>query len=297
MIIKNNKTLNQNDFINEKELQTYFEKKLEMILNYKFIETEFTVGDFRIDTLAFDTETNSFRIIEYKNVRNSSLVDQGYTYLKLLLERKADFVLKYNTKTNSNLTPEKIDWSQSRIVFVSPIYNKFQLNASDFKDIPVDLIKVTRYEEDIIDIEFIQKNSNVSIKSVQLKESQKVVDKEIKVYTEEDHLSNLPEKTKQLYYELKNRILELDDIDVDVKKVYIAFKGIRNIVDVEFTQNKLRIEINMKKGTLDDPLNIARDITNIGHWGNGDYRVEISNIDDIDSIIPLIKQSLKVNKK
>lgn len=297
MIIKNNKTLNQNDFINEKELQTYFEKKLEMILNYKFIETEFTVCDFRIDTLAFDNETNSFRIIEYKNVRNSSLVDQGYTYLKLLLERKADFVLKYNTKTNSNLTPEKIDWSQSRIVFVSPIYNKFQLNASDFKDIPVDLIKVTRYEEDIIDIEFIQKNSNVSIKSVQLKESQKVVDKEIKVYTEEDHLSNLPEKTKQLYYELKNRILELDDIDVDVKKVYIAFKGIRNIVDVEFTQNKLRIEINMKKGTLDDPLNIARDITNIGHWGNGDYRVEISNIDDIDSIIPLIKQSLKVNKK
>lgn len=297
MIIKNNKTLNQNDFINEKELQTYFEKNLEMILNYKFIETEFTVGDFRIDTLAFDSETNSFRIIEYKNVRNASLVDQGYTYLKLLLERKADFVLKYNTKTNSNLTPEKIDWSQSRIVFVSPIYNKFQLNASDFKDIPVDLIKVTRYEEDIIDIEFIQKNSNVSIKSVQLKDSQKVVDKEIKVYTEEDHLSNLPDKTKQLYYELKNRILELDDIDVDVKKVYIAFKGIRNIVDVEFTQNKLRIEINMKKGTLDDPLNIARDITNIGHWGNGDYRVEISNIDDIDSIIPLIKQSLKVNKK
>src|SRR5574344_778199 len=297
MVIKGNKKLNQNDFKNEKELQTYFENNLEMILNYKFIESEFTVGDFRIDTLAFDSETNSFRIIEYKNVKNASLVDQGYTYLKLLLERRADFVLKYNTKTNSNLTPEKIDWSQSRIVFVSPIYNKFQLNASDFKDIPVDLIKVTRYEEDIIDIEFIQKNSNVSIKSVQLKDSQKVVDKEIKVYTEEDHLSNLPETTKQLYYELKNRILELDDIDVDVKKVYIAFKGIRNIVDVEFTQNKLRIEINMKKGTLDDPLNIARDITNIGHWGNGDYRVEISNIDDIDSIIPLIKQSLKVNKK
>lgn len=297
MIIKNNKTINENDFVNEKELQTYFEKKLEMILNYKFIETEFTVGDFRIDTLAFDDETNSFRIIEYKNVRNASLVDQGYTYLKLLLERKADFVLKYNIKTKSNLTPEQIDWSQSRIVFVSPSYNKFQLNASDFKDIPVDLIKVTKYEEDIINIEFIQKKCNVSIKSVQFKDSQKIVNKEIKVYTEEDHLSNLPEKIKQLYYELKDRILELDDIDVDVKKVYISFKGIRNIVDVEFTQNKLKIDINMKKGTLYDPLNITRDISNVGHWGNGDYRVEISNIDDIDSIIPLIKQSLKANKK
>ncbi|MEG1145985.1 MAG: DUF5655 domain-containing protein, partial [Bacilli bacterium] len=135
------------------------------------------------------------------------------------------------------------------------------------------------------------------IKSVQFKDSQKIVNKEIKVYTEEDHLSNLPEKIKQLYYELKDRILELDDIDVDVKKVYISFKGIRNIVDVEFTQNKLKIDINMKKGTLYDPLNITRDISNVGHWGNGDYRVEIANIDDIDSIIPLIKQSLKENKK
>ena len=53
----------------------------------------------------------------------------------------------------------------------------------------------------------------------------------------------------------------------------------------------------MKKGTLNDPLGITRDITSIGHWGNGDYRVEISNEDDIDNVMPLIKQSLKVNKK
>ena len=107
----------------------------------------------------------------------------------------------------------------------------------------------------------------------------------------------MSEKTRRLYNILKNRILELDDIDIDVKKVYIAFKGRRNIVDIEFTQNKLRLDINMKKGTLSDPLGITRDITNIGHWGNGDYRVEISNEDDIDNVMPLIKQSLKVNKK
>lgn len=109
MVFKNNKELKQNDFINEKELQTYFEKNLSSILDYKFIETEFTVGNFRIDTLAFDEETKSFRIIEYKNVRNHSLVDQGITYLKLLFERKADFVLKYNVKTNSNLGIDDID--------------------------------------------------------------------------------------------------------------------------------------------------------------------------------------------
>jgi predicted transport protein len=297
MIIKNNRELKQNDFKNEKELQNYFEVNLQKILDYKFIETEFSVGNFRIDTLAFDEESKSFRIIEYKNVKNHSLVDQGYTYLKLLLERKADFVLKYNEKTNSNLKLSDVDWSQSRIIFVSPIYTGYQLNATDFKNIPVDLIKVTRYEEDIVDIEFIKKTSNVKVEDIEIESEQKEVNKEIKVYTEDDHLSKVSDDTKKLYENLKNRILELDDIDIDVKKVYVAFKGRKNIVDVEFTQNKLRLDINMKKGTLDDPLNITRDITEIGHWGNGDYRVEISKEEDIDNVIPLIKQSLRINKK
>ena len=81
------------------------------------------------------------------------------------------------------------------------------------------------------------------------------------------------------------------------RKLYIAFKGSRNITDIECHKNKLKIYINMKKDSLNDPLKIAKDISNKGHWGNGDYCVEINNEDDIDNIIPLIKQSLKLNKK
>lgn len=297
MILKGNKELKQKDFKNEKELQAFFENNIERILGYKFIDTEFIVGDFRIDTLAFDEETKSFRIIEYKNVKNHSLVDQGYTYLKLMLERKADFVLQYNIKTKSSLTIQDIDWSQSRIIFVSPIYTSYQLNATDFKNIPVDLIKVTRYEDDIIEIDFIKKTSTVKVQDINMEPSKNDVNKEVVVYTEEDHLSKVSENIKRLYEELKNRILELDDIDVDVKKLYIAFKGLRNIVDIGFNKNEIKIYINMKKGTLQDPLNITRDISSVGHWGNGDYWVIINKEDDIDNVIPLIKQSLKVNKK
>lgn len=112
MILKNNKKLKQEDFTSEKELQTYFEKNIKEIIGYDFIDTEFVVGNFRIDTLAFDEETKSFKIVEYKNVKNHSLVDQGYTYLKLLLERKADFVLKYNEKVGKQLMINDVDWSQ-----------------------------------------------------------------------------------------------------------------------------------------------------------------------------------------
>ena len=297
MIFKGNIELKQDDFKNEKELQKYFENNLEQILGFKFICTEFTVGNFRVDSLAFDTESKSFKIIEYKNVKNHSLVDQGYTYLKLLLERKADFVLRYNTITKTSLTINDVDWSQSRIIFVSPIFTPYQLNATDFKNIPVDLVKVTRYENDIVDIDFIKKTSNVKREEFSIENEQKEVNKEIKVYTEEDHLSKVSESTQKLYELIKSKILELDDIDIDVKKVYIAFKGRRNIADIEFNQNKLKVYINMKRGTLDDPLNITQNITNIGHWGNGDYRIEVSSEDDIDNVMPLIKQSLKVNKK
>ena len=297
MILKENNELKQKDFKNEKELQTFFERNIETIFGYKLIDTEFSVGDFRIDSLAFDEETKSFRIVEYKNVRNASLVDQGYTYLKLMLERKADFVLQYNIKTKLSLTIKDIDWSQSRIIFVSPIFTVYQLNATDFKNIPVDLVKVTRYEENIVEIDFIKKMSNVKIQDIQTDSIQNEVNNEIIVYTEEDHLSKVSENIRNIYEKLKNRILELDDIDVEAKKLYIAFKGSRNITDIEFHKNKLKIYINMKKDSLNDPLKIAKDISNKGHWGNGDYCVEINNEDDIDNVIPLIKQSLKLNKK
>ena len=79
--------------------------------------------------------------------------------------------------------------------------------------------------------------------------------------------------------------------------MYIAFKGTTNIIDIAFKKNEIRVYINMKKGTLEDPLNITRDISAVGHWGNGDYWVMIDSEKDIDNVIPLIKQSLIVNKK
>lgn len=297
MLLKNSVELSQKDFKNEKELQNYFEKNLKTILNLKFIDTEFIVGNFRIDTLAFDEEIHSFRIIEYKNVKNHSLIDQGYTYLKLLLERKADFVLQYNIKTKSSLTIQDIDWSQSRIIFVSPIYTQYQINATDFKNIPVDLIRVSKYEEDLVEVTFIQKTSNVKVEEIKINESQDLVEKEIKVYTEDDHLTGLSSDICSLYEELKSRILELDDIDIDVKKMYVAFKGKRNIADIEFYKSRLKLYLNMKKGTLNDPYHITEDISEKGHCANGDYRISISNVNDIDNVIPLIKQSLKINKK
>ena len=47
----------------------------------------------------------------------------------------------------------------------------------------------------------------------------------------------------------------------------------------------------MPKGTLNDPKEFARDVSNIGHWGNGDYDWTISDEKEIEYVLSLIKQS------
>ena len=96
--------LNEKPFALEKEIQTLFEQNLTNLTNLKFIKSEFTIKSNRIDTLAFDNETKAFVIIEYKRDKNFSVIDQGVSYLNLMLEYKSDFIVEYNETQNSILT-------------------------------------------------------------------------------------------------------------------------------------------------------------------------------------------------
>ena len=70
-------------FQSEKELQTLCENNLKNLINLDFVDTEFSVADFRLDTIAYDKEVNAFAIIEYKNQRNVSVIDQGLSLIHI----------------------------------------------------------------------------------------------------------------------------------------------------------------------------------------------------------------------
>lgn len=290
----------EDDFKLEKDIQSLVEANMNELLNLEFITTEFSVSNFRIDSLAYDKESNAFIIIEYKRGRNESLIDQGYTYLYILFDRKADFVLKYNEVKNKNLKIDDIDWEQSRVVFVSPKFTDYQIKANDFKNNPIELVQIAKYEDGIIEIDRIKKNSNIKLETNSFVDNNNFienVDKQIKVYTEEDHLTQKSEEIKELYYQIKDRILEFDNVEIQPKKLNIAFKGSRNIADVEIRSKDIKVVINLKKGELDDPKKLSKDVSEIGHWGNGDYELKLTNDEDIDYIMSLVKQSWKKNKK
>ena len=96
---------------------------------------------------------------------------------------------------------------------------------------------------------------------------------------------------KELYNKLRGVLSSFRGVSVEPKKLYIAFKAPKNFADVEVQKHNLKIFINMRKGTLYDPDELTDDVSNIGHWGNGDYRIYLSEENRLDYVIGLLKQS------
>lgn len=301
-IIENNEHLEQikeKPFNLEKEIQELTEKNLKTIFGLELVRSEFSLNNFRVDTLAFDKESSSFVIIEYKRDKNFSVIDQGYAYLSLMLNNKADFILEYNENCKDTLKRDDIDWSQSKVIFVSPSFTTYQKEAINFKDLPIELWEIKRYNNNTVNYSQIQTSgAQESVKTISRQNNNiEKVTKEIKVYTEQEHLERVAEETKELYERVKNAILNLDNIEVKPKKFYIAFVAGTNIVDIQIQKNGLKLWLNLKKGQLDDPKGISRDVSSVGHHGNGEYEIQIKTDEDIEYIMSLIKQSLKQNKK
>ena len=301
MILYNNTALQlqqvkEKPFKLESEIQKIFENNLQLIMGLQMVRSEFTIKNKRIDTLAYDKQTSAFIIIEYKRDKNYSVVDQGLTYLNLMLQNKAEFILTYNETLTDTLHSKDVDWSQSRVVFVSPSFTENQISASDFKDFGIELWEVKQFDNGTISINSIKKSTSApSIKPL-LENNDKLKDikENIKVFSEEDHFNNGSEASIELYEKVKVSILNLaDNIEIKPQKYYIAFKKGNNISDIEMQKKGLKIFINAKIGTLDDPKRLLKDVSNIGHQGNGDYQIQIVNDDDLEYIMSLIKQVLR----
>jgi len=291
--------IRQVKFKNERELQKLTENNLEELFNLKFIATEFQVDNLRIDTLAFNEETKSFVIIEYKNVKNYSVIDQGYSYLSLLLNNKAEFVLKYNLVFNTTLSKEKFDFSQTSVMFISPSYTTYQLRSVEFSDIAFELWRVVKYSNGTVLFDKVNNtNTTASIKQVTDSDNKQKVNKEIKKYTEEDTLNGKSDDVKSLYYDLNEFILSnYDDIEINHWKYYYVFKTNNKIVaSAALLSNSIKAWINLKETELEDMDGRIRNVSNIGHHGVGDYELKINSEKDFYYFGTLFKKAYDEKK-
>ena len=129
------------------------------------------------------------------------------------------------------------------------------------------------------------------------------VSRVIKKWTEQDHIIGWKDKsytypksseqTVELYFKYKSTILEtFEGSEIRFTKGYIVFQdGKNHFVDMYLGKDHILVWINMKKGELNDGRKLFRDVSNIGHWGNGDYEIRVKNEDNFEYILSCIRQS------
>lgn len=279
----------------ERDIQRLFERNLNEILNITFLASEYSTSfGGRIDSLGIDNN-GAPAILEYKKGQNENVINQGLSYLRWLLDHKADFealVSKHKITT-------EIDWGSPRVICVAESYNKFDLDTVDLLPFNIELLKYKIYENNTLVVEpETQQKVRISTSKVLAKKQRNTIKEHIQ-HSLDEHLSVADKKTKETFEDLKEKILSLDESIIEEPKAkYIAYKLTTNFVDITVQKKALVIFLNVPSGQLNDPKGLARDLTKpaVGHWGNGDYSVKVTEGTDLSAIFELVRQSYNFNK-
>lgn len=285
----------------ERDIQRLTEDNMQTIFGLEFVATEFEYNGLRLDSVAFDPSTNAFVIIEYKRDRSFSVVDQGYAYLALLLNNKAEFILLYNERMGRQLSRATIDWSQSRVIFVAQQFTTHQQQAINFKDMPIELWQVRMYDNDsILYNQLKAKDTTESIKTVTRDTTVQSVSNEVKVYNVSDHFEGSREATFELYEMLREKLMMLaPTVYENPRGKYIGFSlkdnGNDTFVYIHVQVGALRLNIpRIRPADVVDPLNQIEYVKNSFESKNTPVsRLDVKSEEDIENAITILRQALK----
>ena len=284
---------------------------MDELFGIEFVSTEFTIGEFRIDSLCYNRESNSFVIIEYKKGSSYSVIDQGYSYMSKMLNNKSDFILEFNERKNESLKRNQVDWSQSKVIFVAPSFNAYQKNSVNFNDVPFELWEIQRFDNKTIALNQHVSQSQESISKISSNGGNKVireVAKEVKVYSKEDLISHSSDDIRDIWSIIEERLLSSDFANTRFKytRQYIRFSKNNNAAIVYFYFQKFKLKIQISGGTIYPDGKPSKQFVELDDvkkrttrkeslWSTGAKMIEFEiiidkNENDIDYLISLMKQ-------
>ena len=113
-------------------------------------------------------------------------------------------------------------------------------------------------------------------------------------YGLESHPHLLSPVVGPVFEALRREVLALDDcVSEEFLKLYVAYKAETNFVDVIPQAKRLLLMLNMPFGELSDPRGMARDVSGMGKWGNGDVEVPLTTLEELPYVMGLIRQSFE----
>ena len=290
-------TVDQTNFDSEKHLQTLIEKNLQTVFGCRLVASEYSTGAQhagRIDTLALSEDNNPV-IVEYKKVESSDLINQSLFYLAWIQDHRGDFEIAAQKTLGPSVS---VDWSGIRVICIAPNYKKYDLHAAQVMGADLELWTYRLFTNGSLYLEEVFQKS-VAIPSAgtasekEMTAGQKAaLTRKTGVYTVEQHFKGKPAAIRELARELAEFLLSLDPSMEEIpKKLYIAYKISQNIACMELKKERVLLWVKLDPKRVDLPRRIARDVTNIGHYGTGDLELSVRTSDDLETVKPVLEQA------
>lgn len=266
---------------------------MQIFFGVTFLKSEYAITNGRMDSIGID-ENNCPVIIEYKRSVNENVINQGLFYLDWLLDHKANFQLLVEEVLGKEKS-DNIDWSMPCVICIANDFTKFDEHAVNQMQRNIKLVKYRKFGDDLIAFELlnapqvkpIPENNTSNTPAIKKQKSQKDF---------AQSLSEADEKIKNLYATVQNYILaQGDGITENQLKLYVAYKKIKNFVCVVVYQSSVVLYLNINPDDVKLVPNYVEDVRNKGHWGTGDLRVFLKNIDDFEKYKYLIDKSYEEN--
>ena len=114
-------------------------------------------------------------------------------------------------------------------------------------------------------------------------------------YTIQDHEYLADGKPmRELFDTFRKQVLALDPaVTEEFLKLYVAYKAETNFVDVVPQAKRLRLSLNMDFHEINDPQGMAKDVTGLGRWGNGNAEIGLETTEQIPYAMGLVRQSFE----
>jgi predicted transport protein len=277
----------------ERQLQRTIESNMETLFGVQFLASEYSTGAKhrgRIDSLGID-ETGSPVIFEYKRSRDENVINQGLFYLDWLLDHQGEFKLLVMDRLGVEAA-KLVDWTNPRLVCVAGDFTRYDEHAVRQNNHNIELVRYRDFGGELLALELLTAVSTTSpAPSVAQSVGGPSATSEPTVA---EYLAKAPESLKNLYADLDAKLMAFgDDIQKTTRKLYFAYKRLKNFacVEVHPQSRTLLVYVKVDPDSVELESGFSRDVRNIGHFGTGDLELRLKNSADLARSEPFLRAS------
>lgn len=193
---------------------------------------------------------------------------------------------------------EKVElaWGSPRLILLARSFNRCDQYAVNRIDERIELWTFTFYEGGFLGVDRVDSEELAPAPRKHQREERPAAAKKRRTdgtaYDLDHHLNKMGGEAQRLFRLLREEILALgDDVDERYMNQYVGYRRLRNFIEIVGLKSKLNLFID---GPVSDPHAIGQDVSDIGHWGTGNLRVQVTSDADVEQVMPIIRQAYQL---